>query len=392
MKKITIVGIGFVGLSNGLILSKNNIVQMLDVDQNKIDCINKRISPIEDSLANEFLKDEKLNISATNDKNDAYSNSDYIIISVPTDYNPETNYFNTKLIELVIKDIIEINPTAMVVIKSTIPIGYVNKLKSKFNFDNIMFSPEFLREGTAVYDNLYPSRIIVGEDSERARIFANILAEASNIKDTVEILYMNNTEAEAVKLFSNSYLAMRVAYINELDMYCEINNLNTKDVLLGMGADKRIGSHYNNPSFGYGAICFPKDTKQLRANFSNIPNALVSAIVESNQIRKDFITNQIINTNSDVIGIYRLIAKHCSDNFRSSAIIDVIKNLKSVGKDVIIYEPILSEETEFDGCTICNNLTEFKSKCDIILANRIDDDIKDIKEKVYTRDIFTSDI
>ncbi len=392
MKKIAIVGIGFVGLSNGLILSKNNIVKMLDVDQNKIDCINKRRSPIEDSLANDFLKDEKLNISATNDKNEAYLNADYIIISVPTDYNPETNYFNTKLIELVIKDIIEINPSAMVVIKSTIPIGYVSKLKSKFNFDNIMFSPEFLREGTAVYDNLYPSRIIVGEDSERARVFANILAEASNIKDTVEILYMNNTEAEAVKLFSNSYLAMRVAYINELDMYCEINNLNTKDVLLGMGADKRIGSHYNNPSFGYGAICFPKDTKQLRANFSNIPNALVSAIVESNQIRKDFITNQIINTNSDVIGIYRLIAKHCSDNFRSSAIIDVIKNLKSAGKDVIIYEPILTDETEFDGCIICNNLSEFKSKCDIILANRIDNDIIDIKNKVYTRDIFTSDV
>ena len=391
MKKITVVGIGFVGLSNGLILSKNNIVQMLDVDQNKIDCINKRISPIEDSLANEFLKDEKLNISATNDKNDAYSNADYIIISVPTDYNPETNYFNTKLIELVIKDIIEINPTAMVVIKSTIPIGYVNKLKSKFNFDNIMFSPEFLREGTAVYDNLYPSRIIVGEDSERARIFANILAEASNIKDTVEILYMNNTEAEAVKLFSNSYLAMRVAYINELDMYCEINNLNTKDVLLGMGADKRIGSHYNNPSFGYSGYCFPKDTKQLKANFSKVPNAIISAIVESNDVRKEFITNQILATDVDTIGVYRLVMKEGSDNFRSSAIIDIIENLRSAGKEVIIYEPGI-KDTKFDGTEILNNLSEFKSKCDIILANRINEDIKDVKEKVYTRDIFTSDI
>lgn len=391
MKKITVVGIGFVGLSNGLILSKNNIVQMLDVDQNKIDCINKRISPIEDSLANDFLKDEKLNISATNNKNEAYLNADYIIISVPTDYNPETNYFNTKLIELVIKDIIEINPTAMVVIKSTIPIGYVNKLKSKFNFDNIMFSPEFLREGTAVYDNLYPSRIIVGEDSERARVFANILAEASNIKDTVEILYMNNTEAEAVKLFSNSYLAMRVAYINELDMYCEINNLNTKDVLLGMGADKRIGSHYNNPSFGYSGYCFPKDTKQLKANFSKVPNAIISAIVESNDVRKEFITNQVLATDVDTIGIYRLVMKEGSDNFRSSAIIDIIENLRSAGKEVIIYEPGI-KDTKFDGTEILNNLSEFKSKCDIILANRINEDIKDVKEKVYTRDIFTSDI
>ena len=391
MKKITVVGIGFVGLSNGLILSKNNIVQMLDVDQNKIDCINKRISPIEDSLANDFLKDEKLNISATNNKNEAYLNADYIIISVPTDYNPETNYFNTKLIELVIKDIIEINPTAMVVIKSTIPIGYVNKLKSKFNFDNIMFSPEFLREGTAVYDNLYPSRIIVGEDSERARVFANILAEASNIEDTVEILYMNNTEAEAVKLFSNSYLAMRVAYINELDMYCEINNLNTKDVLLGMGADKRIGSHYNNPSFGYSGYCFPKDTKQLKANFSKVPNAIISAIVESNDVRKEFITNQVLATDVDTIGIYRLVMKEGSDNFRSSAIIDIIENLRSAGKEVIIYEPGI-KDTKFDGTEILNNLSEFKSKCDIILANRINEDIKDVKEKVYTRDIFTSDI
>lgn len=391
MKKITVVGIGFVGLSNGLILSKNNIVQMLDVDQNKIDCINKRISPIEDSLANDFLKDEKLNISATNNKNEAYLNADYIIISVPTDYNPETNYFNTKLIELVIKDIIEINPTAMVVIKSTIPIGYVSKLKSKFNFENIMFSPEFLREGTAVYDNLYPSRIIVGEDSERARVFANILAEASNIKDTVEILYMNNTEAEAVKLFSNSYLAMRVAYINELDMYCEINNLNTKDVLLGMGADKRIGSHYNNPSFGYSGYCFPKDTKQLKANFSKVPNAIISAIVESNDVRKEFITNQILATDVDTIGIYRLVMKEGSDNFRSSAIIDIIENLKSAGKEVIIYEPGI-KDSNFDGVEILNNLSEFKSKCDIILANRINEDIKDIKEKVYTRDIFTSDV
>lgn len=391
MKKITVVGIGFVGLSNGLILSKNNNVLMLDVDQNKIDCINNRISPIEDSLANDFLKDESLNISATNDKYIAYKDSDYIIISVPTDYNPETNYFNTKLIELVIKDIIEINPDAMVVIKSTIPIGYVNKIKTKFNFNNIMFSPEFLREGTAVYDNLYPSRIILGEDSERARTFANLLAEASLIKDTVQILYMNNTEAEAVKLFSNSYLAMRVAYFNELDMYCETNNLNTKDVILGMGADKRIGSHYNNPSFGYSGYCFPKDTRQLRANFSNVPNAIISAIVESNQLRKDFITNQIINTNADTIGVYRLVMKHGSDNYRSSAIIDIIESLQSAGKDIIIYEPVISE-SEFEGNQVCNNLQEFKSKCDIILANRIDENLKDISDKVYTRDIFTSDI
>lgn len=391
MKKITVVGIGFVGLGNGLILSRNNEVVMHDVDINKVNLINSKISPVEDSLAEEMMKTEKLNLRATLDKTDAYNNTDYVIISVPTDYNPETQYFNTKIIESVIKDVIQFAPEkTTIIIKSTIPIGYVEKTKKKFNMANIIFSPEFLREGTAVYDNLNPSRIILGEDSERARIFADLLVTGADKKD-INVLFMNNTEAEAVKLFSNGYLAMRVAFFNELDNYCIINNLNTGDIINGVGADSRIGSHYNNPSFGFGGLCYPKDSKQLKANYSNVPNSLITAIVESNLIRKNLITNEILNTESEIIGIHRLIMKHGSENFRSSAILEIIDNLVSAGKEIIIYEPVIKQDN-FEGIKIINNLEEFKSLSDLIITNRFDVELEDVKNKVYTRDVYTSDV
>lgn len=389
--KITVVGIGFVGLGTGLVLSRKNEVVMHDVDANKINLINSKITPVEDSLAEKMMKEENLNLRASMDKSDAYKNTDYVIISVPTDYNPETQYFNTKIIESVIKDVIQYAPEkTTIVIKSTIPIGYVEKTKKKFGINNIVFSPEFLREGTAVYDNLNPSRIILGEDSERARIFADLLVSGAD-KEDIKVLFMNNTEAEAVKLFSNGYLAMRVAFFNELDNYCIVNKLNTGDIINGVGADPRIGNYYNNPSFGYSGICLPKDTKQLKANYSNIPNAIISAVVESNEIRKNLVTNEILNTESEIIGIHRLIVKNGSENFRSSAILEIIDNLISAGKEIIIYEPIVKEDN-YDGIRIVNNLEEFKKVSNLIVANRYDKELEDVKDKVYTRDVFTSDV
>ena len=389
--KITVVGIGFVGLGTGLVLSRKNEVVMHDVDSNKIDLINSKITPVEDSLAEKMMKDENLNLRATLDKTDAYKDTDFVIISVPTDYNPETQYFNTKIIENVIKDVIQYaSEKTTIVIKSTIPIGYVEKTKKKFGINNIIFSPEFLREGTAVYDNLNPSRIILGEDSERARIFADLLVSGADKKD-INVLFMNNTEAEAVKLFSNGYLAMRVAYFNELDNYCIVNKLNTGDIINGVGADPRIGNYYNNPSFGFGGLCYPKDTKQLKANYSNVPNALISAIVESNTIRKNLITNEILNTDCEVIGIHRLIMKHGSENFRSSAILEIIDNLVSAGKEVIIYEPAI-KDNNYEGIRIVNDLTEFKKLSNLIITNRNDKELEDVIDKIYTRDVFTSDI
>ena len=389
--KITVVGIGFVGLGTGLVLSRKNEVVMHDVDSNKIDLINSKITPVEDSLAEKMMKDENLNLRATLDKTDAYKDTDFVIISVPTDYNPETQYFNTKIIENVIKDVIQYaSEKTTIVIKSTIPIGYVEKTKKKFGINNIIFSPEFLREGTAVYDNLNPSRIILGEDSERARIFADLLVSGADKKD-INVLFMNNTEAEAVKLFSNGYLAMRVAYFNELDNYCIVNKLNTGDIINGVGADPRIGNYYNNPSFGFGGLCYPKDTKQLKANYSNVPNALISAIVESNTIRKNLITNEILNTDCEVMGIHRLIMKHGSENFRSSAILEIIDNLVSAGKEVIIYEPAI-KDNNYEGIRIVNDLTEFKKLSNLIITNRSDKELEDVIDKVYTRDVFTSDM
>ena len=389
--KITVVGIGFVGLGTGLVISRKNEVVMHDVDNNKVNLINSKITPVEDSLAEKMMREENLNLRATLDKTDAYDNTDYVIISVPTDYNPETQYFNTKIIESVIKDVTQYAPEkTTIIIKSTIPIGYVEKTKKKFGINNIVFSPEFLREGTAVYDNLNPSRIILGEDSERARIFADLLVSGAD-KEDINVLFMNNTEAEAVKLFSNGYLAMRVAFFNELDNYCIVNKLNTGDIINGVGADPRIGNYYNNPSFGYSGICLPKDTKQLKANYSNIPNAIISAVVESNEIRKNLVTNEILNTESEIIGIHRLIVKNGSENFRSSAILEIIDNLISAGKEIIIYEPIVKEDN-YDGIRIVNNLEEFKKVSNLIVANRYDKELEDVKDKVYTRDVFTSDV
>ena len=387
--KIAVAGTGYVGLSLATLLSQNNEVIALDVIPEKVEKINNRISPIKDKEIEEFFRTKELNLKATLDYKDAFDGAKFIIISTPTNYDDEKNHFDTSSVEDIIQKVISMNINTTMVVKSTIPVGFIKAMKQKYNIDNIMFSPEFLREGKALYDNLYPSRIIVGEKSERAQEFANLLKNAS-LKDDVEIKFMDSTEAEAVKLFANTYLALRVAYFNELDTYAEIKGLNTKDIIEGVCLDPRIGSHYNNPSFGYGGYCLPKDTKQLLANYDNVPQNLIRAIVRSNRTRKKHITEMIMRKNPETVGVYRLTMKSGSDNFRASAIQEIIDRLKLEDVDVIIYEPTLKAE-QFNDCKVINNFEEFSKKSDVILANRLEEELKVVKNKVYTRDLYSRD-
>lgn len=388
--KITVAGTGYVGLSNAVLLAQNNEVCAFDIDLEKVNMINNRISPIEDIEIQEYLKKRELNLTASSDAKTAFLGAEYVIVSTPTDYNTETNCFDTSSVEIVIGQVLEYSPSSVIIVKSTVPVGFTEAVRKKYNTDNIIFSPEFLREGKALFDNLYPSRIIVGEESERARVFADLLLEGAE-KQNISVVFTGSTEAEAIKLFANTYLAMRVSFFNEVDSYCEINGLDSRGIIEGICLDPRIGHHYNNPSFGYGGYCLPKDTQQLLSDFSNVPNQIIRAVVAANDTRKVFVAEQILKRNPKTVGVYRLTMKTNSDNFRQSSIQGVIQRLQKAGVDVIVYEPSLSSGDKFMKAEVVNDLNEFKNHSDVIVANRYSDDLDDVKDRVYTRDIFRRD-